>query len=118
MLSRICHPSVIGYSIWILYALVPLALRIQYRMRDSTTPLVSPNPMAIHSLFSTVMALSIPVQYMVKPPDTPERRELMERDSSGIYRVGAQAKKRYEPERAIGWKDVVEVALIVGAHRI
>ncbi|KAF9893612.1 hypothetical protein FE257_010924 [Aspergillus nanangensis] len=115
-LTRIMHPTVLGYWVWILYAVVPLALRARSRIQAPTGSLVSLTPMAVYSLFVMCMVVIIPLQYMARPLNTLERRELMERDSAGLYRPGTHARKRSEPETSVGWKDLMELALILWAQ--
>ncbi|KAI9043143.1 uncharacterized protein KD926_004326 [Aspergillus affinis] len=50
-------------------------------------------PAVVVFLFSSVMKLSIPVQYMAWPPTVPERRQLLNKDVDGAYRAPEVKKK-------------------------
>ncbi|KAF9894933.1 hypothetical protein FE257_004555 [Aspergillus nanangensis] len=123
LLTRLRDPMVPVYIAWMLYSLILLGLR----MRFYATPtehalepmrLLSPSPGAVTFFFSAVTNLAVPIQYMIWPPTTPERRHLLNKDPDGVYRAPAETDDiLLRNESKVSWKDVVEISLIFEAMR-
>jgi hypothetical protein len=62
-------------------------------------------------LVECIFKVSVPLRYMAFPPSVAERRELMEKDSLGVYRP--KGKYRLKVSKRITWLDVAEVATML-----
>ena len=114
---RLLNPAILMYAGWILYALAPLALRLGFYAAGEPRRLVSPSPAAVVFLFSTIMKLSIPVQYMARPPIVPDRRHLLKKEPDGVYRVSEPSKTDPLVQAKVSWKDVAELSIILFVGR-
>ncbi|PLB37561.1 glycosyltransferase family 2 protein [Aspergillus candidus] len=110
---RLLNPTVLMYAGWILYALVPLAFRLRFYAAGESRQLVSPSPAAVAFFFSAIMKLSIPVQYMARPPTVPDRRHLLKKGLDGVYRVSESSKTDSLVQAKVSWKDVAEISIIL-----
>jgi hypothetical protein len=66
---------------------------------------------AVVRLVECLYKVSVPLRYMAFPPSVPERRELMAKDASGVYRP----KRKYslEVSARVTWLDMAEVATMI-----
>ncbi|XRM40849.1 hypothetical protein ABZX51_004154 [Aspergillus tubingensis] len=112
--TRVCTPMILMYVVWLSYAMVPVIWRSWFcatrAERSVEGTLISPSPGAVVFLFSAIMKLSVPVRYMAQPPTVPERRQLLSKDTDGVYRP---SKFHRPSDKMVSWKDVVEVLIIV-----
>jgi hypothetical protein len=91
MLIRLLNPIISSYIIYILIALASLICFffrvLSYRKNDSTV-VFSFYTAAIIIQIQIVLQLILPVQYMIWPPNAPERKDLMLQDDAGVRRPG------------------------------
>ena len=70
------------------------------------------------SLFAVAKALFNPLSYMASPPDVPDRRELMEADSVGVYRPSMRVRGRGKPDSQLGFYELVPILIALWFHRV
>lgn len=62
-------------------------------------------------LLECIFKASVPLRYMAFPPTVPERRELMQQDSLGVFRPKCKYNKIVS--RRFTWLDILEVGTIL-----
>jgi hypothetical protein len=89
LLTRLLAPVILAYIIYILVATLSLlsffAKVILYRQHNSAL-VFSSYTAAVIIQVQIIMQMILPVQYMIWPPTSPERRDLMLEDDSGVRR--------------------------------
>lgn len=111
--TRLLNSMILMYAGWIFYAVMLLLWRCAAYATTTKRELIPPSPAALVFLFSSVMKLSIPVQYMAWPPTVPERRELLKKDADGVYRADRKSEAEPRAKNKMGWKDGVELTIII-----
>ena len=105
--------GILLYVVFIIYASAAFSARASSTILQQTHGLAHqfPFPGVMARLLESVLRIWMVVHYMLFPPTVPEPRELLERDTAGVYR----RKKRVRPtaNNAIGMNNVLEFWVLI-----
>lgn len=99
------------YLLYVMYASVPLLLRLLVYRGMSPRDSFFPFPGVVMKLLECIRFMAVPLLCMVFPPTTPEQHELLETDAHGVKRP----KKRPDvvsDDTRMAWVDLVELLVI------
>lgn len=100
---RLFSPDMILYTLYTIYALSPMLLRLQaYVDHDDAAQSFIPFTGAMVKLLGCIWKVLVPVRYMVWPPTVPEWGELVEVDEMGVKRP-RKGWDKDETENGITW---------------
>ena len=87
LLSRLLSVDMILYALYIVYASIPLLLRLdRYRKCSETSAIFSPFPGIWIKLIDCVFKMAVPLRYMIWPPTVPDWNDLVVEDEEGVKR--------------------------------
>lgn len=101
---RLFTPDIALYFIYLLYASIPLLLRLH------ATPKF-PFLGALFKLLETACRTCVPLLYMLFPPTAPDRDDLLYVDKEGVRRP-KKDRQNYEREMWFTWTDVCECLVL------
>ena len=107
---RILNADMILHLAYILYALLPLILRLSETAHGSSFPL----PGVMIKVMDATWKATVPLRYMLRPPSVPERRELMAWDEKGVWRPiqDGQGSSGSAGRQWWAWIDIWEIVVI------
>lgn len=101
------------YALYLSFAAVTLALllgTVSYsRIASEKKKIVRTG--AVLRLVDMVLGASVPLRYMAFPPDVPDRRKLLDKDKSGVFRARKEGWLRREGGSGI--KLLLQIAIIL-----
>lgn len=101
---RLFTPDIALYFIYLLYASIPLLLRLH------ATPKF-PFLGALFKLLEAACRTCVPLLYMLFPPTAPDRDDLLYVDKEGVRRP-KKDRKNYERESWFTWTDACECLVL------
>ena len=101
---RLLSVDMLMYAFYIVYASIPLLLRLYAYSGDLDIALALffPFPGVILTAVACIAKMTVPLRYMLWPPTVPEWNELVEEDESGVKRC----RKDWDcegPGNGVGW---------------
>lgn len=111
--TRLLSANMLLYIAYIAYAVVPLYF---YLRNVAVNQRVFPSPGPWVKLASCISKVFVPVIYMIRPPEMPERAALMEDNEKGVHMPRKECKKSEGREWA-SWAvvTVLELAVLLWA---
>ena len=88
LLSRLLAPDIVLYSVYVIYAFVPIFQRLMFSCGHPAHPssLHFPFPGLLLKCLALGWAVSSPVRYMLSPPEAPGWEELVQEGADGVRR--------------------------------
>lgn len=87
LLSRLLSVDMILYALYIVYASIPLLLRLdRYRKCGDPSAILSPFPGTWIKLIDCIFKMVVPLRYMIWPPTVPDWNDLVVEDEEGVKR--------------------------------
>ena len=116
LLERVLNPIILMYSVYVLLTATAIISWIgsvsngRFWSANASPDLYCYTALTLR-MMDVVFSASVPVKYMISPPTTPARRELLEQDENGIYR--ARKKGWIRRDGGLSYKDALEVFVIL-----
>ena len=116
---RLLSPDILLHFAYVVYAVIPLVFRLTMtfscRSSKRSSCALFPFPGILIKIVDATWKATVPLRYMLWPPNIPERRELMTRDQTGIWRPTQTSKIRdaMALQKLWAWMDVWELLILL-----